>query len=552
MAIVKLPKNRKKGLPKSGGSRPPHGELRLDVSGSLSRLRTASTVASGPELIIALSCAVGTDTARISEILKTELSAFSYKAETIHLIEQLHQIDRWQSLPDSTVDERYKSHMDAGNEFRSTLGRRDAMALLAVSYIRKLREQLTGDPNSPSPRTAYILRSVKKPSEIQTLRRIYGENVLVLGAYSPEESRIEDLAKTIASSRGGAQSKAYEAAATQLVLRDQEETGNEFGQNVRGAFPIADFFVDASDSEKITNDVRRVLNLVFGTSIDTPTRDEYGMFLAHAAGVRSASLGRQVGACICTPDGTVVAVGCNEVPKAGGGSYWAGDPVDQRDHVIGTDSNDDIKRRLLQDLLGRIKTSGWLKEDKALLEDAELLADALKTKAIQGAKLMDIIEYGRAVHAEMAALTDAARQGTRVGGCTLFTTTFPCHNCAKHLLAAGIMRVVYIEAYPKSFVTELYSDSVTVDAEHSTQELVQFEPFVGTSPRKYLDVFSMGESIRKHDGKVLVRQKTHATPRSVTPPHAYLVSEKQNISNFSELLQRKGLEVVGQHEMATK
>ena len=549
---MKSPKNRKKGLPKRRNSRTPHAELGLDVSGSPSRLKRSSGSSNGPELIIALSGAVGTDSARIIEILKTELAAFSYKAEIIHLIEQLHQIDRWQSLPDDTVDERYKSHMDAGNQFRSLLGRRDAMALLAVSYIRKLREELTGDANVPSPRTAYILRSVKKRSEIQTLRRIYGENVLVLGTYSPEESRVEDLAKSIASSRGASQSKPYEAAATELVSRDQEETGNEFGQNVRGAFPMADFFIDASDSKKISADMQRVLNLVFGTSIETPTRDEYGMFLAHAAGVRSASLGRQVGASICTIDGTVVAVGCNEVPKAGGGSYWVGDPGDQRDHVVGTDSNDDIKRRLMQDILGRIKGAGWLNEEKVLLADAELLSDALKTPTILSAKLMDIIEYGRAVHAEMAALTDAARQGTRVQGCTLYATTFPCHNCAKHLLAAGILRVVYIEAYPKSFVSELYSDSVTVDAEHSARGLVQFQPFVGTSPRKYLDVFSMGESIRKRDGKVFVKQRMHATPRSLTPPHAYLVSEKQNILDFSELLQKKGLEVVGQHEMATK
>ncbi|MDN3612645.1 hypothetical protein QWZ16_23945 [Vibrio ostreicida] len=26
---------------------------------------------------------------------------------------------------------------------------------------------------------------------------------------------------------------------------------------------------------------------------------------------------------------------------------------------------------------------------------------------------------------------------------------FPCHNCAKHIVASGIKRVVYVEPYPK-------------------------------------------------------------------------------------------------------
>ena len=222
------PKSRKKVPLKNRNSRAPlHDELALDVSDSLSRLKTSSGGPIGPELIIALSGAVGTDTDRIAESLKSELETFAYKAEIIHLIEQLHQIDKWRSRPEDKVDERYASYMDAGNEFRSLLGRRDAMALLAVSYIGKLRGELTGNANNPSPRTAYILRSVKKPSEIETLRRIYGENVLVLGAYSPEKSRIEDLAKIIASSRGAAPSRTYESVAAGLVSRDQEEAGVE-------------------------------------------------------------------------------------------------------------------------------------------------------------------------------------------------------------------------------------------------------------------------------------------------------------------------------------
>jgi deoxycytidylate deaminase len=44
----------------------------------------------------------------------------------------------------------------------------------------------------------------------------------------------------------------------------------------------------------------------------------------------------------------------------------------------------------------------------------------------------------------MSALLDADRRGVAVQGATLHTTTFPCHNCARHIVGAGIDRVVFI------------------------------------------------------------------------------------------------------------
>lgn len=54
------------------------------------------------------------------------------------------------------------------------------------------------------------------------------------------------------------------------------------------------------------------------------------------------------------------------------------------------------------------------------------------------------------MHAEMFAITDAARRGLSVRDATLYCTTFPCHMCARHIIASGIRKVVYIEPYPKS------------------------------------------------------------------------------------------------------
>src|SRR5205823_8721516 len=73
------------------------------------------------------------------------------------------------------------------------------------------------------------------------------------------------------------------------------------------------------------------------------------------------------------------------------------------------------------------------------------LVTGVQTCALPISQIRNLIEFGRAVHAEMAALIDAARRGVSVAGCTMYVTTFPCHLCARHIVAAGIKRLVYIE-----------------------------------------------------------------------------------------------------------
>src|SRR5260370_6051361 len=164
------------------------------------------------------------------------------------------------------------------------------------------------------------------------------------------------------------------------------------------------------------------------------------MFLAYSASLRSGQLGRQVGCAIRSSGGDIIAVGCNDVPKAGGGLYWPG-AHDARDHILGFDSNDIEQIRIVRDLLKKLEVS---------LEYREALA------RLKNSRLMDITEYGRAVHAEMDALLACARIGVSPVGGTLFSTTFPCHNCTRHLIAGGIRRVIYIEPYPKSLSSKLH------------------------------------------------------------------------------------------------
>lgn len=64
-----------------------------------------------------------------------------------------------------------------------------------------------------------------------------------------------------------------------------------------------------------------------------------------------------------------------------------------------------------------------------------------------------------AVHAEQNAILQAARQGIRVEGATLYCTHQPCVICAKMIINAGIARVVYKEGYPDEFSLELLQEA---------------------------------------------------------------------------------------------
>ena len=54
----------------------------------------------------------------------------------------------------------------------------------------------------------------------------------------------------------------------------------------------------------------------------------------------------------------------------------------------------------------------------------------------------------------------------------------------------------YIEPYPKSLVNELYPDSIQIEGD-AVGRHVQFVPFVGVAPRRYLDVFKLRDADRK-------------------------------------------------------
>ncbi len=495
------------------------------------------------ELVIGLVGAVGSQMGSVEDALVSVFRPLSYQCEQIKLIELLHEIEKWRDLPHEREDERIRTHMDAGDEFRRLIGSNDALAVLGVGNIRRLREKVTLDQDKPRQRCAYLLRSLKHPDEVKCLREIYGRAFILVAAYSPREERVQHLASKIAESRYGAAAEQCRPDAEQLVNRDQEDSEVPHGQGVRTAFPLADVFIATTNKPVMERGIRSFLELLFGKVSHTPTREEYCMFHAHAAAMRSAALGRQVGATIATAEGEIVAVGTNEVPKAGGGQYWEGDVPDARDFVLGHDSSDRLKRSNLGELLEKFsKAGGWLVAEKVALSPEERVRTALPV--VKGARLMQPLEFGRAVHAEMAAIMDAAKRGVSVRDCTIYTTTFPCHECARHIIAAGLRRVVYIEPYAKSLAAHLHEDAISVDSAIEIEGMVSFDPFVGVAPRRYSELFTMLEDRKTVDGSVVQWNPAHALPRLSESPWLYVRSEKEALALLSDAMKREKLNPV--------
>lgn len=179
----------------------------------------------------------------------------------------------------------------------------------------------------------------------------------------------------------------------------------------------------------------------------------------------------------------------------------------------------------------------------------EGIENAQLENVMKRSPLREITEFGRVVHAEMEAILACARGGVRMRGSTLYGTTFPCHNCAKHIVASGIKRVVHVEPYAKSRAAALHDDSISLGFDATAKDepplKVRFEPFVGIGPRRFFDRFSLrlgsGRRIRRKeaDGLVIKWELEKGCLRKQMLPYSYLELETAAARYFDNF-QTKG------------
>lgn len=243
------------------------------------------------ELILGLITTVGTNVDEVINDIREYLIFFRYHVNVISVSEKiLSQFDRKNNEFDSEF-ERVSHYMNLGNQIRS---KTEDNSILMKGVAREIFLGRTKDDKGyaqPMSRVAYIIKSLKHPDEVDFMRDAYGDAFHLIGITSSYARRLKNLTER----KGLTEEKARE-----LLERDLNEDFKQ-GQHTRDAFQHSDYFICTSeDSDQIYNAVGRLIDLLFGNPFISPNFDEYAMFMAYAASLRSADLSRQIGAVIAS------------------------------------------------------------------------------------------------------------------------------------------------------------------------------------------------------------------------------------------------------------
>lgn len=484
------------------------------------------------ELVIALVGPVGSGVSTAALHIRDVLAGdFAYDVAPI--LKPSDIISRQSALVDIVAPGKddlatyIQTMQDAGNALRSRFGN-EYLVEKIIEQIRAYRTARGGyAANVEIPgRRAYIIDSLKNLEELALLRNIYRESLCVVGVFAPDEIRRQRLVDGNAS----------ENSVGRLMARDQAELMT-FGQNTRKLFVEADLFVcNDRRPEDLNASIARFLDIVFDTAIHTPTRAESAMYEADAASANSACMSRQVGASIVSARSELIAVGWNDVPKFGGGLYTEEDRsrfdagqnafvnTDHRCHNWrgGICHNETRRTEIITKVSAGVVEHGQVAPENV----------AAVRERVARSEIDDLIEFSRSIHAEMEAILSVAREGKHsLLGATLYTNTYPCHNCARHIVAAGITNVVYIQPYLKSLATILHADVVTEIPGKSG--MVVFRQFDGIAPRNFLRLFKPSAP-RKELGRLSRAARITAIPIFRVPLDARSHYEDKVIADLAQ------------------
>lgn len=455
------------------------------------------------ELVIGLCGPIGTDINFVSKCLREILEDdFNYTCVDIKLSDFIKKQFNISSKQKEAGFEYYKELIDKGNDLRNSAGN-SILAKLAIHKVAQVRHEKSSDDSPPlhSKRICFLINSIKHREEYELLERVYRDLFYFIGVFSPHSLRVANLINK----------KVDKYLVEKLIDIDSEQKDLDYGQKVTDTFVKADYFlrVDDSHEQKVKGRLRRFLDLIFGTEIITPTDSESAMYHAFTASNNSACLSRQVGASITDENGKLISVGWNDVPKAGGELYPLrnGDIITQDHRCLNKDGGicfNDFEKNAISNNIAEI----LIKEGLAKGNKSDIV------KIIKDSQIKDLIEFSRSVHAEMhAIIIGSQKSGTLMRGGKLFCTTYPCHNCARHIIAAGIKEVYYIEPYRKSLAIRLHSDAITeLEGENDKVKILLYD---GVAPDKYNDLFAMkSKNDRKEGGNKRQIRRKDAKPRT--------------------------------------
>ena len=298
-----------------------------------------------------------------------------------------------------------------------------------------------------------VIESIKNVGEIADLKRRFGYRLLLIAILSDMKLRQQRILF---------QYRQLGLDANHLLdddLRDRNEEV-EYGQEVELCTDLADIILlNNSSQEHFQKKIDDFAGLVDRTKPRDLTTEEIHMQAAYSMARSSKCLKRHVGAILVDGIGRVVAAGYNENPS-GTRPCVEEEQYNFRCHrdIVRTEHFVSLVRRGARcPVCGNPITTS----DGPPWRCVKCYEEGRKTNLETFYFPDRAMTWCTAVHAEVRAILAA---GDRARGSTLYSTTFPCMQCAEKIAEAGVSKVIYTEAYPDPYSSQRL-DFAHVDVE---------------------------------------------------------------------------------------
>ena len=195
--------------------------------------------------------------------------------------------------------------------------------------------------------------------------------------------------------------------------------------------------------------------LILHPGLITPTTAERCMAVAYTAKLNSGCLSRQVGAAITNKEGSIRAIGWNEVPY--------GQVSCSLRTIDGIEKNDQCSRCSYSEfeMMGTVR----YKDEKSFIDKLkddfgqDLAATSERLHGLPFSYCFRALHnryegernqvFTRSLHAEENAIIQMSKYGGEaLEDGVIYVTASPCELCSKKLYQIGVRQIVYIDPYP--------------------------------------------------------------------------------------------------------
>jgi deoxycytidylate deaminase/dephospho-CoA kinase len=381
---------------------------------------------SAKSFAIGLTGPLGSGCTTAADLIRTNLGFAA-----IRLSQAIHDV--WTAS--NTTAPRPGELQELGNAMRQSSGSGGQLARLALQRLQ----------DDPANLDRIVFDGIRNLGEVEVLRERFGLRFFLFAIEAKKSQRWLRLA---------ADYLAQHLSESDFDAVDKRDKDEEvwYGQQVQLCVDRSDVLVTNEDTkggllDKLTAHVR----LVTGEHPRYATPSEILMNLAYSASHGSKCLKRQVGAVLVDASpaemGAVVGTGFNENPPQTKPCV--------EESAYGADPETGRRGRCFRDILRFESFEKFAKEKVRCPKCSAEMVEPQKDPPWRCHSCLVHLEdyfwperamsWCTAIHAEVAAVLAA---GIRAKGTTLYTTTFPCFQCAEKIAQAGIKTIVYTESYP--------------------------------------------------------------------------------------------------------